>query len=842
MIDRFTAEMQNYIGQAQLEAINNKHQFILPEHVLLSILEDKNSKCFHVNKAANVDTNALINEIKNLLLDYPQVELSSGNSANVSSELNEIIAKAYQIAKNKNSLIDELSFYQAVCESKKFKLSKLLEKYNITAKYISTQANVSEQGTEIAKYSRDVTKLAAEGKLDPVIGRDEEIRRIMQILCRRIKNNPILIGEPGVGKTAIIEGLAQRINAKDAPQILHNKKVVELDMGALIAGTKYRGEFEERLKTIIKELEDSQGEIILFIDEIHTLIGAGATSGAMDASNLLKPALSRGLLQCIGATTLSEYKKHIEKDAAFTRRFQSVFIAEPDEESTLSILRGIKSKYEMHHKVNIKDSALIATVKLAKRYITNRFSPDKEIDLIDEAASRVNMNIDSKSEELDAIERKLLNLKIAEEAIKSDLGKNNSSDELLEVQENIKNLSITKDELYKKWYEGKKRIDKINNIKNELENLFFEAEKFKRGGDFVKASEITYGVIPKMQEELKSLETSTENELQNIVTEEDVAFVLSKATGIPVKKMLKEDRKKLTEIEEILAKSVIGQDHVIKEIANAIRRSRTGLSSGNRPIGSFLFLGPTGVGKTELAKTLAKYLFDSEHAMTRIDMSEFMEKHSVSRLIGSPPGYVGYEEGGVLTESIRRRGYQVILLDEIEKAHKDVLNILLQILDDGRLTDNQGNVVNFTNTIIIMTSNIGSELILSSNSVEEIKKNIDEILNISFKPEFLNRIDSINIFNRLSRHMMHDITKKSLEELKTKLLNNNIKINFDNSLIDYLAEEGYDERFGARPLKRFIQKNLEDLISIKIIEDEIKEDMQYIVKMENNEIKIIELA
>jgi ATP-dependent Clp protease ATP-binding subunit ClpB len=687
--------------------------------------------------------------------------------------------------------------------------------------------NSEDKFEALKKYTKDLTELAASGKLDPVIGRDEEIRRTMQVLSRRIKNNPVLIGEPGVGKTAIVEGLAQRIFSGDAPETLKNQRVLVLDLGAMIAGAKFRGEFEERLKGVLNEIANAPGNIILFIDELHTIVGAGAASGAMDASNLLKPALARGELHCIGATTLDEYRQHIEKDAALARRFQSVYVGEPNVEDTISILRGLKEKYEVHHGIRITDNAIVSAAVLSNRYITDRFLPDKAIDLMDEAASRLRMQVDSKPESIDEIDRKVIQMKMEELALSKEQDEVSKS-RLKELKKELAGLEAESLDLTTKWQSQKMKLQETKSIKEQLDACKLELDLAQKIGNLEKASEIIYGRIPDLEKKLKESEqTNSSMMLQEEVTDTDIAYVLAKWTGIPVSKMLESEQQKILQIEEHLKASVVGQDKAIKAVSDAVKRSRAGLSDPDRPIGSFMFLGPTGVGKTELAKALANFLFDDPRAMVRIDMSEYMEKHSVARLIGAPPGYVGYEEGGVVTESVRRRPYQVLLFDEIEKAHPDVFNVLLQVLDEGRLTDGQGRTVDFKNTIIIMTSNLGSEFIASKDKIfandDNMSAQVMDVVRKSFKPEFLNRLDEIVIFNKLEPQNMHRIVEIQLERLKNMLAEKHIEISLDEKAINFLATKGYDPVYGARPLKRVIQQDIQNELANMLLAGSIKD-------------------
>ena len=844
--DKFTLKVQDALQNASALAQKNDHSEIGLEHLLSSLLSQKDGIVSPIIERVGVNAQGLQKQVDDLLASYPKV---TGNvQMRFSDSLQKVLAKAEdEMTKLKDQYLSCEHLLLSMTNSES-PAGELLRKNGInynsvleSLKAVRGNQTVDSNDPEskmrsLEKYCTDLTARARMDKIDPVIGRDEEIRRVMQVLCRRTKNNPVLIGEPGVGKTAIVEGLARRIASKDVPDSLKDKRLLSLDMGSLVAGAKFRGEFEERLKAVIQEVSKSDGQIILFIDELHTIVGAGASEGSMDASNLLKPALSRGELHVIGATTLDEYRKYIEKDAALERRFQQVFCAEPTVEDTIAILRGLREKYEIHHGVRINDEALVEAVILSDRYITTRFLPDKAIDLVDEAASRLKMEIESQPTELDQIERKILQLSIEKQSLSKE-DDDASKERLSKLEKELADLSSKRDAMKMQWQNEKASIDKSRKLKEQLEDARFKQEKFEREGDLNKAAELKYSIIPSIQKELddavKAENDKKENPertslLRQEVTEEDIARVVSSWTGIPVSKMMTSEKQKYLQLEDVLHRRVIGQKEGVKAVSDAIRRNRSGLSDPNKPLGSFLFIGPTGVGKTELAKTLADFLFNDEKSLTRIDMSEYMEKFSVTRLIGAPPGYVGYDEGGQLTEAVRRRPYSVVLFDEIEKAHPDVFNVLLQVLDDGRLTDGQGRVVDFKNTIIIMTSNLGSELILEDSSTAQdgenscvsqaVQEKIDALLKQHFRPEFLNRIDEIVMFKKLDKKSIGSIVKLQLERVRKRLSEKRLLIEFDEKSVEFLSEKGYDPAFGARPVKRAVQTYLENPLSKELLE------------------------
>lgn len=857
-LDKFTERAKAILVQAQNIALSNRNQQFSSLHILKALLEEENGFSSRLIQSCNGDLDIVVKNVKSEIDKLPKVQVSSNSEQlYITSDTTKILEEAHNIAKEmKDDFIASEILLLAISSLKDSPAGKILHAIKVSKNKLQDSILSLRQGRSVKspnaesnyeslkRYAKDITELAKQGKLDPIIGRDEEIRRTIQVLSRRMKNNPVLIGEPGVGKTAIIEGIALRMVEGDVPESLRNCRLVSLDLGSLIAGAKYRGEFEERLKSVLTEVASAEGEIILFIDELHMLVGAGAGEGSMDASNLLKPALSRGELHCVGATTLNEYRKYIEKDTALARRFQSVYISQPTIEDSIAILRGIKEKYEVHHGITITDSAIVAAATLSDRYITDRFLPDKAIDLIDEASSKLRMEVDSKPESIDKLDREIIILKIEAEALKKESNKS-SKDRLEKIKEQLDILEEKSSDLTSKWSSEKLKITNSQKLKEQLEQAKQELELARRAGDLAKAGELTYGVIPDLSDKINESESSQGNHIvKEEITDQDIAQIVGRATGIPVDKIMGSEREKLLNMEQDLSKFVIGQEDALAAVSDAIRRARAGIQDSNRPLGSFLFLGPTGVGKTELTKSLTKFLFDDVHAMLRFDMSEYMEKHAVSKLIGAPPGYVGYEEGGSLTEAVRRRPYQVILFDEIEKAHPDVFNILLQVLDEGRLTDSRGVVVDFKNTVIILTSNLGSEVLTLSNeeTFNQAKVEVMEVVKQNFRPEFLNRLDEMIIFHKLALKHIEKIVEIQVDNLGKTLSKNQIKLSLSADAKNWLSNNGYDPIYGARPLKRLIQREIQNSLAKMIIAGDVKEGDNINIILENDKLKFTSMV
>lgn len=849
---QFTDRVRNVIQSAQNAALARGNQQFTPEHICKQLLEDEHDIVGRLIATSGGNATQILHDVEAALDKLPRVEGSGAGQLTLAPDTARLFEHANKLAQGAGDSFVTIERLLHALADAKTSVQTIFKAQGVSSKDLATAIDVMRQGRKadsssaeenfeaLRKYTNDVTQAARDGKLDPVIGRDEEIRRAIQVLSRRTKNNPVLIGEPGVGKTAIVEGLANRIIAEDVPENLKDAKLLSLDLGALIAGAKFRGEFEERLKAVLSELAGARSNVILFIDEMHTLVGAGATEGAMDASNLLKPALARGELHCVGATTLNEYRKYIEKDAALARRFQPVFIGEPGVPETISILRGLKEKYEVHHGVRITDGALVSAATLSNRYITDRFLPDKAIDLMDEAASRLRMEVDSKPEDIDELDRKIIQLKIEAEALKKESDKA-SKDRLEVLSSELETLEKQSLDLTSKWQAEKSKLADAQKLKEQLEEAKLELERAQREGNLARAGELSYGVIPELEKQIDESDESSDDAMINeAVTDQDIAAVVSRWTGVPVDKMLEGEREKLLKMEDKLREQVVGQEDALVAVSNAVRRARAGLQDSNRPLGSFLFLGPTGVGKTELSKALAQFLFDDPRALLRIDMSEYMEKHAVARLLGAPPGYVGYDEGGTLTEAVRRRPYQVILFDEVEKAHPDVFNILLQVLDDGRLTDGQGRTVDFTNTIIILTSNLGADIIAKQHGghLDDIRELVMEVVRSTFRPEFLNRLDEIILFDRLSIDHMDAIVDIQMEQLRRNLEERNIAITLDDKARAWLAEQGFDPMYGARPLKRVIQRNVQNVLAESLLEGKLSDGDKVTLSANDNGIVI----